>query len=139
MECINGEWPFRFTTEWYDYQSKFINSLDVLQYTDEPLYTDVVTFFEVKLYDRKYPLANDATVRLYGDKIVVDAKEQTFTFPFETVSTVSVLGKNKVNVYFDGKLYQLKGDKRFNGVKYVQLCYRAKHILKGENDEFLGL
>jgi hypothetical protein len=135
----NFDFPFRFTTEWYDYQRDFINGLDLLSMGAKTLYEERAAFFKTKLYDRKYPLANDATVRLYGDKIVVDAKEQTFTFPFETVSTVSVLGKNKVNVYFDGKLYQLKGDKRFNGVKYVQLCYRAKHILKGESDEFLGL
>ena len=92
-----------------------------------------------KLYDKKYPIDRGATVCLYGDKITVQTGKETYNFPFETVSTVSVLGKNKVNIYFDGKLYQLKGDKRFNGVKYVQLCYRAKHIQKGENDEFLGL
>ena len=42
-------------------------------------------------------------------------------------------------IYHEGKLYQLKGDKRFNGVKYVQIFHRAKHILKGEDSEFLGL
>lgn len=139
MQGVDCEWPFRFTTEWYDYQSNFINHLDVTQFTEQPLYTDKAIFSEVKLYDRKYPISRDATICLYGDKITVQAGKENFVFPFETVSTVSVLGKNKVNIYFDGKLYQLKGEKRFNGVKYVQLFYRAKHIQKGENDEFLGL
>lgn len=139
LQGVDCDWPFRFTTEWYDYQSAFINKLDLLQYADEPLYTDTVSFSVVKLYDKKHLIDSKATVRLYGDKITVETKEQTYVFPFETVSTVSVLGKNKVNVYFDGKVYQFKGEKRFNGLKYVQLCYRAKHIIKGENDEFLGL
>ena len=139
MQGVDCDWPFQYTTEWYDYQSKFINHLDVMKLTEEPLYTDKATFSEVKLYDRKHPITDNATVRLYGDRITVETQDITYQFPFETVSTVSVLGKNKVNVYFDGKLYQLKGDKRFNGVKYVQICYRAKNILKGGDDEFLGL
>ena len=139
LEGVDCEWPFRFTTEWYDYQSNFINHLDLLQLTQEPLYTDKAMFSEVKLYDKKYPIANDATVCLYGDRMTVETPDTVYEFPFDKVSTVSVLGKNKVNVYFDGKLYQLKGDKRFNGVKYVQFCYRAKNILKGGDDEFLGL
>lgn len=138
MQGVDTEWPFRFTTEWYDYQSNFINNLDVLQYADEPLYTEKATFSEVKIYDKKYPISEEATVRLYGDKMTVEANGETYSFPFETVST-SVLGKNKVNVYHDGKLYQLKGDKRFNGVKYVQISHRAKNIYKGVDDGFLGL
>ena len=139
MEGVDCEWPFRFTTEWYDYQSKFINGLDLTKCTEQPLYTDKVLFSAVELYDKKYPISDDATVCLYGDRIMVTAGNETYDFPFEKVSTVSVLGKNKVNIYFDGKLYQMKGDKRFNGVKYVHFCYRMKNILKGENDEFLGL
>ena len=37
-------------------------------------------------------------------------------------------------------VYQIKGNKRFNALKYVNICYRCKNILKGdENGEFLGL
>ena len=140
LKGVNGDWPFRFTTEWYDYQSNFINGLDLVARAEELLYTDRAKFSEVKLYDNKYPIADDAKVSLYGGKIVVEAAENTYEFPFDTVSTVSVLGKNKVNIYHEGKLYQLKGDERFNGVKFVQLCCRYKNILKGEeNDGYLGL
>ena len=140
LQGVNCEWPFQFTTEWYDYQTKFINGLDLLSRADELLYTDIAKFSEVKLYDNKYPISENAEIRLYGGKIVVNAGEESCEFPFEQVSAVSVLGKNKVNIYHDGKLYQLKGDERFNGVKFVQLYYRYKNILKGEEDvEFLGL
>ena len=139
LQAVNGEWPFRYTTDWYDYQSRFINELDVLQYTDQPLYTDVASISEVKLYDRKYRIDGAATIQLYGDRVMIETPTQTYVFPFEEVSTVSVLGKNKINIYHEGKIYQLKGDKRFNGVKYVQIFHRAKHILKGEDSEFLGL
>ena len=134
------DFPFRFTTEWYDYQSEFINGLDTLALGDTLLYTDKVAFFEVKLYDKKYSIDDNATVKLYGSGIVVETKEKTYSFPFAEISTASVLGRNKVNLYFEGSVYQLKGNERFNGVKFVQLCYRTKNILKGEeNGKFLGL
>lgn len=134
------DFPFRFTTEWYDLQRDFVNGLDLLSMGKETLYEDVAKFFEVKLYDRKYLIEEQAKVLLRADGIFVETKEKTYDFPFESVSTVTVLGKNKVNLYMDGKLYQLKGGKRFNGVKYVQLCSRAKNQIKGDNEgEFLGL
>ena len=140
LQGVNCDWPFRFTTDWYDYQSSYINGLNLVERAEELLYIDKARFSEVKLYDRKYLLSADAEVRLYGGKITVTVGEDTYEFPFDKVSTVSVLGKNKVNIYHEGKLYQLKGDKRFNGVKFVQLCYRYKNIVKGEeNGGFLGL
>ena len=139
LQGVNCEWPFRFTTEWYDYQSEFINKMDLTARPDELLYTDKAKFSEVKLYDRKYPICDEAEIRLYTDKIIVNTGEETYNFSFETLSAVSVLGKNKVNIYSDGKLYQLKGSERFNGVKFVQLSHRYKNILKGEGEEYLGL
>ena len=140
LQAVKGDWPFRFTTDWYNYQMDFVNGLDLAARADELLYTDRARFSEVKLYDNKYPISENAEIRLYGGKIVVLAGEETYEFPFDKVSTVSVLGKNKVNIYHDGKLYQMKGDERFNGVKFVQLCYRYKNIVKGEeNGGFLGI
>ena len=53
---------------------------------------------------------------------------------------ITVLGKNKLNIYHDQKVYQLKGDKRFNALKYMNIFYRHKNIIGGnENGEFLGL
>ena len=63
-----------------------------------------------------------------------------FVMDFNDVSVVTVLGRNKVNVYHRDQVYQIKGDKRMNALKYVNIFYRTKY-LKGENDDagFLGL
>ena len=59
---------------------------------------------------------------------------------FDDISSLAVLGKNKLNIYLGKRVFQLKGDKRFNALKYVHVFYRYKQILKGEeNGEFLGL
>ena len=51
-----------------------------------------------------------------------------------------MLGKNKLNIYVGKRVFQLKSDKRFNALKYVNIFYRYQQIKKGDkNGEFLGL
>ena len=61
-------------------------------------------------------------------------------FTFEELLAVTVLGRNKLNIYFDDRVLQFKGDKRFNAVKYVHLFHRYKNLKRGDdNVQFLGL
>ena len=80
-------------------------------------------------------------LHLYGDRLVIDeGKENEMIFPFAETDAFTVLGKNKVNIYFGDKLYQLKGDKRFNALKYVNNYHHYKNVKRGEpHGEFLGL
>ena len=72
--------------------------------------------------------------------MIDEGEEDRLAFPFDEVTAVSVLGRNKLNVYHDKRVYQFKGGKRFNALKYVNICYRHKNILKGDYDgKFLGL
>ena len=141
LESVQGDFPFRFTTEWYDYQCAFVNKLDTRNHVETPLYEDTAAFSRVIVYKDKELLREKAAIRLYGDRITLDeGTQQELVFRFEDTLAFTVLGKNKVNIYFGEELFQLKGDKRFNGLKYVNLFYRHKNIVKGnENVEFLGL
>ena len=96
---------------------------------------------EVIVYKRKNIIKKDAEIKLYGNRIVIDeGLETSIVFPFEEVSAVSVLGRNKLNIYHDKKVYQLKSDKHFNALKYVNIYYHYKNVSKGDpNGEFLGL
>ncbi len=139
---LNGEGcPFSFVSEWYDYQKRFINELDVTQYTDKPLYTESADVFEVVVYKNKRQIAKDATLSLYGDRVVITSPETSFEpFWFSSVNAVTVLGRNKLNIYTDGTVYQIKGGKRFNALKYVHIFNRYKNIKRGDGvGEFLGL
>lgn len=130
------EFPFSFVNDWYDYQCDFVSRLDPRDYCDEPLYRDTVRLSEVILYQRKQLLREEASVALYGDRITIDGQ----VYDFGTVSAVTVLGKNKLNIYYDGHVYQLKGSERFNALKYVNLYYHYKNISEGKKDvKFLGL
>jgi len=141
IKGVNCEFPFRFVADWYDYQKDFINKLDVNEYISAPIYHDEADVFEVIINKKKVPFKSGAQISLYGNKIIFDEGMSDETkLSFDEISAVSVLGRNKANIYFGDKVYQLKGDKRFNALKYVHIYYRHKNITKGnECEQFLGL
>jgi len=137
---LEGDFPFGFVNDWYDYQSDFMNSFDPTAHTDFPLYEESGNFSEVIVYKEKRLIAENAKISLYGDRIVISGGEVEMNLDFDTTSAVVVLGKNKLNIYFGEHLYQIKSGKRFNALKYVHMYYRYKNIKKGdENGKFLGL
>ena len=136
LQGIDEPFPFRFANDWYEYQKDFINNLDVTTMTATPIYEDVANVSEVIVYKRKELLEQNASIRLYGDRVCLGQQE----YSFDDISTIAVLGRNKLNIYHKSGLYQLKGDKRFNALKYVHIFYRYKNIRKGDTDgNFLGL
>ncbi|MBR4411959.1 MAG: 1-acyl-sn-glycerol-3-phosphate acyltransferase [Firmicutes bacterium] len=142
FEAADGrDFPFRNVADWYEYQGSYIRGLDLTPYYDAPVYEDTAQFSEVVLYDRKNVLAKDAGLKLYGNRIEVSAGDFAACWNFDEIDTVTVLGKNKVNIYVDGKVYQIKPDERFNALRYVNLFYHYINVKKGESSdgEFLGL
>ena len=138
---VGYEFPFRFMTEWYDYQNDFVNALDLAQFENVPAFTDRARISEVILNKRKQILRKDACIALYGDRIAIDeGGADQLILPFGEVTAASCLGRNKLNVYHDGKVYQFKGSVRFNALKYVNFYYRHKNISRGDMDgKFWGL
>lgn len=123
--------------QWYDYQKDYVNRFDVLAHVDTPLYDEQAELRRVIVYKEKELLRENARLRLYGDRILVD---EDMLLPFEEISAVSVLGRNKLNIYHGDQVYQLKGSKQFNALKYVHIYYRHKNLTRGEADvKFLGL
>ena len=136
LEGIDEPFPHRFVADWYDWQNQFLCDTDLSGLTDAPVYEETVELSRVHVYKYKERLKEAATVRLYGDRITVDDQ----TFPFETLGAVVVLGKNKVNLYTDKEILQLKGDKLFNALKYVNFFHKYKNDKVGNKDgQFLGL
>lgn len=135
------DFPFPFVGQWYDYQEDFVNSLDVTSLTQTPIFRDEANLSKVIVYQRKDLLRENANISLYGDRIVIDeGAENELVFPFVQTDAVTVLGRNKLNIYHGKQVYQLKGGKRFNALKYVHIYHRHKNITRGDaNGQFLGL
>ncbi len=139
LKGVGFDFPYEFVLGWYDYQCDFINSLDVREYIDTSMYQDSAKLSEVILNKRKEVLCEEAKITLYGNRIVIEGTEEKEYF-FDELSAVTILGRNKLNIYHEGRVYQLKGDKRFNALKYVNIYHRYKNITKENRDvKFLGL
>ena len=133
---FEGDFGFRFVNDWYEYQIDYVNQMDTREYLEKPLFEDVSDLYKVHVYDRKELLQKDIRLVMYGDRILLGDRE----IPFRDISTITVLGKNKMNIYSGKELYQLKSHKRFNALKYMHMFYRSKNIEKGDdNDKFLGI
>ncbi len=143
LQGVGFEFPFAYMGDWYDYQSEFVSNLDLAPYQDEPVYQDEgVALSDVVLYQKKRRLKENLQMRAYNNRFAFADGEYGLELPFDDVTAVTVLGKNKLNIYYDDskKAYQIKGSKRFNALKYVQLYYHYRNTKEGNpNGKFLGL
>ena len=141
LKGVDKEFPFKFVADWYEYQYDVVNQMDPMQHVQVPIFEDVAALSEVILYKEKKRLRETATFKLYGDRVVIDEGEHIeLVLPFDEVSSVAVLGRNKLNIYFGDMVYQVKGGKRFNALKYVNLFHRYVNVKEGNPDgKFLGL
>lgn len=140
LEGVGFDFPYRFVADWYDAQADFINGLDLLEYTDDPIYREKADLYEVIPCKKKNLLCSDIEISLYGDRMEWRGFDEKPTYLFSELAAVTVLGRNKLNIYCGDKIYQFKGGKRFNALKYVHIYHRYKNIMIGdENAKFLGL
>jgi len=141
FEGVGEELPFRFVADWYDYQCDFVNKMDYTAYVETPAYVDKADLWEVILYQRKNLLVKDIGISLYGDRIETTASDGTKqVYRFDDVSVITVLGRNKLNFYVGDRVFQLKGAKSFNALKYMNFYWRYKNTIgESEDGEFLGL
>lgn len=140
LKGVGCDFPFRFVKDWYEYQADFVNSLGMESLGDSAVSSDDVSFFKVHLYDKKETISDCAKLTLYKDCVEIKFGEELIRFDFDSLSAVTVLGKNKLNLYHGTDVYQIAGSPRFCALKYVNLYYRYTNIKKGEKDaKFLGL
>ena len=125
--------------DWYTYQEDYINHLDTLTLTEKPIIRDTCDLYEVSLYSKKKLLAENVELALYGDRIEMSGGFNE-VFRFHEVENITILGKNKLDIYHADMVYQIQGDKRFNALKYLNLYHRYKNLTSEvQNGSFLGL
>lgn len=136
---FSGDFPFRYMLDWYNYQEDYMNNLDTRSLTAEPIIRDTCSLYQVALYSKKQCLAEHVDLALYGDRIEMSGG-YTKTFRFDELETITILGKNKLDIYHEDVVYQVQSDKRFNALKYLNLYHRYKNLTSEvQNGRFLGL
>ena len=136
LEGVDAPFPHKFVADWYEWQNNYVNQLDPMTMTEQPLYREQVHIRRVHLEQYKELLKKNAEMALYGDRITLDGK----AYPFAELDALTLLGKNKLNLYCQDGTLQIKGSKRFNALKYLNFYHRYKNVVQGEADgQFLGL
>lgn len=136
LEGIDCKFPHRFVSDWYEWQQEYINGTDLLTMTQAPVYEDTAQLSRVHAGSHKELLEKEAKICLYGDRMTVGDR----VFLFGEIGAVTLLGKNKLNIYNGKEILQLKGPKRFNALKYLNFYHRYINQTTGDhNGQFLGL
>lgn len=136
---FEGEYPFENVLEWYRFQQDYVNKLNLLEMTEAPIIQDTCDLYNVELYQGKTLAGKGVKMALYGDRIEMTGSVEK-CFRFDETETITILGKNKLNIYHKNVVYQIQSDKRFNALKYINLFHRYKNITsEGKNGNFLGL
>lgn len=131
--------PFNTYLDWYKYQEHFVNSLDLVSQKEQWFYQESIKLYKVIPCKKKILIDRKSFIRLYGNRYKIYINGNGQEFYFEDLLGVSVLGKNKLNVYYKDEVYQIKGDKRFNAVKYLNFYHRYINQVKENGSNFLGL
>ena len=139
LEGVDQTLPFRFVGDWYAYEERYLLDADLSAYTEKPLFVDEAEVRRVVLYQRKERLTKKARVCLYADRVTVQSDSFDAEFSFSAIGALTVLGKNKLNIYQKENVFQIVGD-TFNALKYVHVYNKYKNEETGEkHGEFLGL
>lgn len=147
LKAVKGKLPFTTTKQWYDAQEKFITELNPDDYINTPVYSEPVSLYKVRVYKSKKLVSPNCLFDLYGDRYIIhtgDSETPDIILSFDEIKAVSVLGRNKLNIYYKDDVFQIKADERFNSLKYMHFYFHYKNIksvmdYKGDGNEFLGL
>ena len=133
---------FKYVRNWYEYQEKFIRNLDLSPYFSTPAYQEKADFSEVIVYKKKVPVYRNADIRLFGNRIELSSGSEQKTLPFDEIKSMACIADHKLNIFHLDKVYQVKGNKHFNALKYCNFYYHSKYIKENTTDgefQFLGL
>lgn len=116
--------------EWYEWERKEI----VNRVSEGACVSDEgILFRESVKFKKKKKLSGNRVAIDAHFLTVSDGKEET-AFPLSEITAVTMVGKKKFNFYFDGKILQIKGKKRFCAIKYVHIFDGLK-LLRAQETE----
>lgn len=114
-----GEQEFYRIYEWFEWERKEIAERVG---NGEKIQDDGVLFREsIKFKRKKKLLGGTAAISIDKNALTVTGKTGTDVFPLIEITALTMVGKKKFNFYHNGRILQIKGDKRFCAIKYVHI------------------
>ena len=141
FSLIKGEKEINTVKDWYDIQTRKMESFDPFK-VDGVIFEDYgVTMYSVMKFRRRKPIIKKGHLMMTNKEIIIESRKKRTRISLDSIKESCVVMKNKANFYVEDYLYQFKGRVRFSALKYVQLFYHIRNILNNESKEgeFLGL
>lgn len=95
---------------------------------------DGILFRESVKFKKKKKLKGDR-VYIDRDKLVIYNNKSEQIFPLKDITALTMVGKKKFNFYYEGKILQVKGNKRFCAIKYVHIFDGLRRLNSTETKE----
>ncbi|MCD8205055.1 MAG: 1-acyl-sn-glycerol-3-phosphate acyltransferase [Clostridia bacterium] len=129
------DFPVKTVREWIDFQEDVVRAFDVNK-TEEPIYSEKVTV-KINRMDKlsKELVSKNTELRLYADRFELGDR----VWKFDDVLSVTVWDKCALDVYAEGKTFQLTSGRRFCAIKYVNFYNHYKNVKGGKDDIILGI
>ena len=142
LEALDGNNPFDTVTDWYDYQESFIRKYDLSKSIDKPLYHEFADLYNVNVCVNRKLIQKSAQLEIFGDRIEIKTGNELLVLNYDDVKAMACINDHKLNIFHKDKVYQIKGDKSFNALKYCNIYYHDKFEKEEHLDgefQFLGL
>lgn len=142
LEALDGGGDFKYVADWYDYQESYIRSLDLSPYADAPMYADTADVLEVIVFKKKQMYRKTARVSIFADRLEIEGDGQREQMLYDDIKAMACIAGHKLNVFYKDKIYQVRGGRSFNALKYCNVYYHAKFVKGKHSDgefQFLGL
>ena len=134
-ECCNKQWQFgenlhiqgddKFNEilEWYDWEKKRL--IDAVRNDGVILCDENIRLFESIRFKRKRKLDGNK-VKTDVNGITVFSSKNSKTFCWRDIDGLAIVQRDRVDFYYEGKTYQIRGDNRFCSLKYLDLYKGVK-------------
>ena len=129
LESKDPTFKYKRLVDWYDFERKWVK--DYIVKENKVIFSDDnVTLFKAIPFEEKIELATGRMI--LNDKSLSVGNVSFKVKDIEIASPVS--GRNLV-LTIDGIAYQIKGDERFNALKYVFMFNRLDTIMKDKKTD----
>lgn len=117
---------YRRIYEWFEWEREEIVTRVL---AGESVGDNGILFRESVKFQKKKKLAGDR-VCIDKDNLVISGEAGESVYPLCDIVAMTMVGKKKFNFYYDGKILQVKGDRRFCAIKYVHVFDGLRAVLQ---------
>lgn len=128
LKLLSADKEFKFTrlVEWYDYQKEVIKEMNI---DDKVIFTEPYVELDLVNPYEPFKVVDKGELKLYKDYLVIGNTRLEVT----NIMSSSPMSETKLCITYNGDNYQIKGEERFNALKYALIFHRLDTKMHREN------